>query len=118
MGYGRRGVWGPGRDPVKGARPRGRASMFHADLRRGARGYAAGVGAATGAGAGASEAGDDAGALKGGEYDQRLARVIGELRERKLDADRPAIAAALADALARGVITPAVKAHLEKRLGL
>ncbi len=55
----------------------------------------------------------DAGALKGGEYDQRLARVIGEL-----DADRPAIAAALADALARGVITPAVKAHLEKRLGL
>jgi hypothetical protein len=60
----------------------------------------------------------DAGALKGGEYDQRLARVIGELRERKLDADRPAIAAALADALARGVITPAVKAHLEKRLGL
>jgi hypothetical protein len=60
----------------------------------------------------------DAGALKAGEYDQRLARVIGELRERKLDSGRPAIAAALDDALARGVITPAVKAHLEKRLGL
>jgi hypothetical protein len=60
----------------------------------------------------------DAGALEPGEYDQRLARLIGELRERKLDAGRPAIAAALDDALARGVITPAVKAHLEKRLGL
>ncbi len=60
----------------------------------------------------------DAGALKAGDYDQRLARVIRELRERKLDADRPAIAAALADALQRGVITPAVKTHIEKRLGL
>src|SRR2546428_13591296 len=58
----------------------------------------------------------DAGALKAGDYDQRLARVIRELRERKLDADRPAIAAALADALQRGVITPAVKTHIEKRL--
>src|SRR2546425_6591092 len=38
----------------------------------------------------------DAGALKAGDYDQRLARVIRELRERKLDADRPAIAAGLA----------------------
>jgi fibrillarin-like rRNA methylase len=56
--------------------------------------------------------------LKAGEYDERLARVIRELRERKLDADRPALAAALADALKRGVITPAVKTHLEKRLGL
>src|SRR2546428_3140426 len=49
----------------------------------------------------------DAGALKAGDYDQRLARVIRELRERKLDADRPAIAAGLADALRRGGITPA-----------
>ncbi|HEX4632502.1 MAG TPA: hypothetical protein VH163_01630 [Gemmatimonadales bacterium] len=60
----------------------------------------------------------DTGTLKAGEYDERLARVIRELRERKLDADRPALAAALADALKRGVITPAVKTHLEKRLGL
>ena len=60
----------------------------------------------------------DAGTLKSGDYDQRLARVIQELRERKLDAERPAIVAALDDALARGVITPAVKAHIEKRLGL
>jgi len=60
----------------------------------------------------------DAGTLNSGDYDQRLARMIQELRERKLDADRPAIAAALGDALKRGVITPAVKLHVEKRLGL
>jgi len=60
----------------------------------------------------------DAGALQPGDYDQRLARVIRELRERKLDADRPAISAALADALRREIITPAVKTHIEKRLGL
>ncbi len=60
----------------------------------------------------------DAGALKSGDYDQRLARVIQELRERKLDADRPSITAALGDVLKRGVITPAVKAHIERRLGL
>lgn len=60
----------------------------------------------------------DSGALKSGDYDQRLARVIQELRERKLDADRPSIAAALGDVLKRGVITPAVKAHIERRLGL
>src|SRR3989442_10340804 len=59
----------------------------------------------------------DAGALKAGDYHQRLPRVIRELRERKLDADRPAIAAALADALRRGVITPAVQTHIEKPLG-
>ncbi len=60
----------------------------------------------------------DAGTLNSGDYDQRLARMIQELRERKLDADRPAIAAALGDALKRRVITPAVKLHVEKRLGL
>jgi hypothetical protein len=60
----------------------------------------------------------DAGKLKHGDYDQRLARVIQELRERKLDADRPQIVAAIDDALKRGVITPGVKEHLEKRLGL
>lgn len=60
----------------------------------------------------------DAGKLKHGDYDQRLARVIQELRDRKLDADRPKIGAAIEDALKRGVITPGVKDHLEKRLGL
>ena len=60
----------------------------------------------------------DAGKLRSGEYDTRLARVIQELRDQGIDADRPRISAAIADALARGVITPGVKAHLEKRLGL
>jgi hypothetical protein len=60
----------------------------------------------------------DAGKLKHGDYDQRLARVIQELRERKVDADRSAITAAIEGALTRGVITPGVKEHLEKRLGL
>ena len=60
----------------------------------------------------------DAGKLKSGEYDQRLARVIRELRERGLAADRAQISAALADALRRGVITTGGKDHIEKRLGL
>ncbi len=60
----------------------------------------------------------DAGKLKHGDYDTRLARVIQELRERKVDADRPGITAAIDGALKRGVITPGVKEHLEKRLGL
>lgn len=60
----------------------------------------------------------DAGRLKHSEYDQRLARVISELRDRKLDADRPRLNATLADLLKRGVITPSVKEHLTKRLGL
>jgi hypothetical protein len=60
----------------------------------------------------------DAGRLKSSEYDQRLARAIQELRDQKLDADRAAVTRALADALQRGVITPSVKTHVEKRLGL
>jgi hypothetical protein len=60
----------------------------------------------------------DAGSLRHGEYDQRLARVIQELRERGLDANREQITGAIHDLDQRGVITPGVKAHLEKRLGL
>lgn len=60
----------------------------------------------------------DAGGFKHGEYDQRLARVIGELRERKIDADRPTLHATLDDLLQRGVITPAVKSHIASRLGI
>ena len=60
----------------------------------------------------------DAGKLKHSEYDQRLARIIAELRERKVDADRPLITKTLDDLLGRGVITPSVKAHVSKRLGL
>ncbi len=60
----------------------------------------------------------DAGELKHSEYDQRLSRVISELRERGIDADRAAITAALDGLLQKGTIVPSVKQHLEKRLGL
>jgi hypothetical protein len=60
----------------------------------------------------------DAGRLKHSEYDQRLARVLGELRERGVDGDRAQVTAALDDLSTRGVITPAVRQHLESRLGL
>jgi hypothetical protein len=60
----------------------------------------------------------DKGALKATDYDTRLARVIQELREQGLDADRAATTAALADAVKQGLITPQVEAHLKQRLGL
>lgn len=60
----------------------------------------------------------DAGRLKTGEYDERLARMIGELRDRKVDADRATMSKALDEALRRGTITPSVKAHLDSKLGL
>jgi hypothetical protein len=60
----------------------------------------------------------DSGELQHSEYDQRLSRVIGELRERGIDADRAAITATLEELLERGTIVPSVKTHLEKRLGL
>ena len=60
----------------------------------------------------------DAGRLRHGEYDQRLARVIQELRELGLDADRSQMHATLEDLLRRGIITTSVKQHLEKRLGV
>jgi len=60
----------------------------------------------------------DAGSLRHSEYDQRLARLIHELRERGLDADRAKITAAIQDLMQRGGITAGVKQHLEKRLGL
>lgn len=44
----------------------------------------------------------DAGRLKAQDYDGRLARIIRDLREQGLDADRAAATAALADALKRG----------------
>ncbi len=58
------------------------------------------------------------GKLKHSEYDQRLARMIQELRDRGLDADRPKITATLDDLLSKGTITPSVKKHLESKLGL
>jgi len=59
-----------------------------------------------------------AGSFKHGEYDQRLARLIAELRERKLDADRSQIMATLSELQTRRIITPSVRMHLEGRLGL
>jgi hypothetical protein len=60
----------------------------------------------------------DAGTLHERDYDGKLARIISELRDRGLDADRAAATAALADAVTRGVITSPVHAHIEHRLGL
>jgi hypothetical protein len=58
------------------------------------------------------------GSLQPQNYDSRLARVISELRERGLDADRATATVALAEAVTRGVITRDVQSHLEDRLGL
>ena len=58
------------------------------------------------------------GDFKPGEYDQRLAKTIQELRERRIDADRSQIAAALDTCLERGTITDSVRVHLQKRLDL
>lgn len=60
----------------------------------------------------------EAGTLHERDYDGRLARIIQELRDRTLDADRATATAALADAVTRGVITSPVRAHIEHRLGL
>ena len=60
----------------------------------------------------------DVGRLGHSDYDQRLARVIQELRERGLDADREKMKEAIAGLLQREIITSGVKQHLEKRLGL
>ncbi len=60
----------------------------------------------------------DAARLKSHDYARRLARMIRQLRERGLDADRAAATAALAEALKRGAITAPVGANLHTRLGL
>ena len=60
----------------------------------------------------------DAGKLRHSEYDQRLARVLKELREHGIDADRNRITATLDHLQQRGIITRSVKEHLEKRLGV
>jgi hypothetical protein len=62
--------------------------------------------------------GMDSGEFDHGEYDQRLARMIAELRDRKIDADRDAIKSTLDDLQQRGVIPQSVREHVESRLGL
>ncbi len=58
------------------------------------------------------------GEFKTGEYDQRLARTMRELRERGIDGDRADIIEALDAALQRGTITASVRTHLQKRFGM
>src|SRR2546430_14069287 len=60
----------------------------------------------------------DAGMLKEQDYDAPLARIIRELRERGLDADRAVATAAVADALKRGVTPAPLRAHLRSPPGL
>lgn len=60
----------------------------------------------------------DAGRLKSHDYVRRLARMIQQLRERGLDADRAAATAALAEALERGALTAPMEARLHNRLVL
>src|SRR3989442_13083670 len=60
----------------------------------------------------------DAGRLKSHDYARRLARMIQQLRERGLDADRAAATPALAEALERGALTAPMEVHLTNRLGL
>jgi hypothetical protein len=60
----------------------------------------------------------DANRLGTTEYDQRLARIIQELRENSLDTDRSHLNALLDELGRDGTITPSVRAHLDKRLGL
>ncbi len=58
------------------------------------------------------------GNLEHGEYDQRLAATIRELRDRGIEGDATAVVAALDEALAKGTITDSVKVHLVDRLEL
>ena len=60
----------------------------------------------------------DAARLKSHDYARRLARMIRQLRERGLDADRAAATVALAEALRRGAIPAPMEAHAHKRRGL
>jgi len=56
--------------------------------------------------------------LKSLAYARWLARMIQQLRERGLDADRAAATAALAEALKRGVVMALVDVRPKHRLGL
>lgn len=51
-------------------------------------------------------------------YEQRFARMIGEVRDRRLDGDRATVMAALAPLREEGVVTPKELDRLLKSLGL
>ncbi len=58
------------------------------------------------------------GELNPGNYDQRFARMVGELRERRISGNRQEILAALQPLRARGVVSETEWMRLTKQLGL
>ncbi len=58
------------------------------------------------------------GTLSRGAYDQRLARTISELRNRKIAGDRSAIVESLEDLKSRGLLDDSTFNHLVTRFGL
>lgn len=58
------------------------------------------------------------GELDAGDYDQRFARMIGELRDRRIDGSRAEILAVLTPLRDGGTLTPAEWQRLTKQLGL
>lgn len=60
----------------------------------------------------------DANRLATTEYDQRLARIIQELRDKSLDSDRAQLNSMLDELTTNGTLTPSVRAHLDRKLGL
>ena len=58
------------------------------------------------------------GELKANEYEHRFARMIGELRDRRIDGSRADILATLSPLLAEGVVTAEDWRRLTRQLGL
>jgi len=58
------------------------------------------------------------GELKPDEYEHRFSRMIGELRDRRIDGSRAEILATLTPLLQEGVVTPEDWRRLTRQLGL
>lgn len=58
------------------------------------------------------------GEIKANEYEHRFARMIGELRDRRIDGTRAEILAVLSPLQLEGVVSPAEWLRLTKQLGL
>jgi hypothetical protein len=58
------------------------------------------------------------GKLTGDEYEHRFARMIGELRDRRIDGTRSEILATLTPLKDQGIVTAADWSRLTKQLGL